>query len=196
MIDYCVFDFETTGVEPTTALPIQVAVYAPSTMENPLSWFVNQVVDIPVEATAIHKITTKQIRDFGISPRESIEKLLGYFSNHEIIVGHNCIRYDRVILEKECERYGFIMPYRSKYRDTAAMFKALQLHSMIHNNETHFDFTNRILEQRVFGLKFNLKLCVEMLKIPIDRDFHDAAADVYYTAKIFERFCDPFGVME
>jgi len=195
LLDYIVFDFETTGLDPNAALPIQVAISTPY-MKTPFSWFINQAIDIPEESTKVHGITTEKIRSEGISPEDSLRILLEYFGNHYLIVGHNCIRYDRVILEKECERYGVsTIPVKERYRDTAGIFKSMVLNKQILPGESHFDFVNRVLSVQAKGVYFNLKLVTQTLKIPIEMDFHDAAADVWYTQRIFERFCDPFGIL-
>ena len=60
-------DFETTGVDPLSDLPVQVAlVWCDGTGElRTVSWLVDPGRDVPEGAVAVHGITTERVRDEG-----------------------------------------------------------------------------------------------------------------------------------
>jgi len=186
---YIIFDYETTGINIESDLPIQYGLLADS-WEKPITKLINQAVDIPESATAIHGITTDQIRMDGISPENAAAELLAYFQAFERIIVHNGLRFDVPIFEKQCGLYGLQPPDRSKYIDTAGMYKGLRLGKIAKPGQSHFDYCIEALDSRVVGLKFNVKFIVEEFKIDADKTFHDAGGDVYYTREIFRVLAD------
>lgn len=49
-------DFETTGVDPKTCEPVEVAVFNPHNGVNNCSWFIKPSISIPPETSAVHHI--------------------------------------------------------------------------------------------------------------------------------------------
>jgi DNA polymerase III subunit epsilon len=71
------FDLETTGIDPASDLPVQVALVWTSARRVVRSeaWIVNPARDIPPEATAIHGITSARARGTGRSLAESARRI-------------------------------------------------------------------------------------------------------------------------
>lgn len=71
------FDLETTGADPLRDLPVQVAlVWAhPDGVLESTDFLVDPGVEVPPEATAVHGITTAQVRRHGVGLEEATVRL-------------------------------------------------------------------------------------------------------------------------
>ncbi|MFD0315976.1 exonuclease domain-containing protein [Streptomyces flavalbus] len=71
-------DVETTGVDPETARIVAAAVAAVGggTPPETTTWLVDPGVEIPAEATAIHRITTEQARADGQAPATALPEII------------------------------------------------------------------------------------------------------------------------
>lgn len=107
------FDTETTSADPLTARLVSAAVIydEPGLEPFTLEWLVNpdgQYV-IPLEATAIHGISTEHAETYGTDAREVITDLLGVLSSADEkrlpVVIMNGV-YDLTVLDREYRRYG------------------------------------------------------------------------------------------
>ncbi len=185
---YVVFDFETTGLGPESDRIIQVGLceVANNQVARRAGWLVNQTVDIPAGATAVHGITTADIRSEGETPKHSLRVLLKALQSAPCCIGHNIHRFDLAFLHAECNRVGYAMPNVGDYVDTAALYKGWKLGQPKRTGETHRDYANRILSMRVSGLKYSLPTCLRALGIKLDSStLHDASADAYATHLVY-----------
>lgn len=106
------FDIESTGVDPltariVTACIVQVGGQQPTTIAN---WLTDvDGVEIPVEAAAVHGISTEQARAKGVPLREAVAEILAGLTQVILsgvpIVAMNA-RYDMSLLDQEAERFG------------------------------------------------------------------------------------------
>lgn len=111
----CVFDTETTGKDPRFARIVTACVAnvggGLSTQVN--KWLVDPGVEIPVETTEIHGVTTEQARAEGQQPavavREIVFQLSAAWSNGWPVVAFNGA-YDFTVLHRECMRHGAAFP--------------------------------------------------------------------------------------
>jgi hypothetical protein len=197
-----VFDFETSGLDFEKDRILEVGVWS-SLEPEPKSWFVNQTEFITKEyldernkIVGLTPITWEQLLD-GISPAANIVALTSMFDQHDLIVGHNIVKFDIIFYMKECHRLGLrqFLDWE-RLRDTAMMFKALRLGMIPDEGEPPHLFAKRVGEIHAKGIYFNLPLCTKVLKLIEDgrKDFHAAGTDVYYTMKLFKRFINPFNV--
>ena len=125
---YLAFDFETTGLEPATDRIIQVGlcVVAEGQVIDRQGWLVNPGVPIPPEASRIHGVTTDAVIKHGVSPQESLTRLLAAMRSAATCIGHNIHRFDVPFLLAECRRFGVQAPNCEHFIDTAAIFKGRQ----------------------------------------------------------------------
>ena len=79
---------------------------------------------------------------------------------------------------------------RSTAFDTAVHFKADKLGTKMADSETFLRFADRVMSQRVYGLKFNLGLCIEESGIKIDVVQHRAMADVELTHALYKKISE------
>lgn len=106
------FDLETTGTDPATARLVTAAIVRFDGAEETATrnWLVNPGLDIPVEATAVHGITTEHAVTHGMSPEIAMQQLVGAFAEvvdyQGALVGHN-IAYDLTVMHHELLRVGF-----------------------------------------------------------------------------------------
>lgn len=96
-------DFETTGVDPKTCEPVEVAMFSPGVEE--FSWFIKPNNPIPAETSAVHHIVDSDVAD---SPawyevRSTLSHNLTTTSGKlPILVAHNA-EYEKTILLKDVE---------------------------------------------------------------------------------------------
>lgn len=76
----------------------------------------------------------------------------------------------------------------NNFIDTAVMMKAKKMNEDRDWNETYLQYAQRIMKQKVFGLKFNLGTCCEELEIPNDGQ-HRAMSDVKLTNEVYKKIC-------
>ncbi len=186
---YLVFDFETTGLEPDQDRIIQVGLceVVDGSVARRASWLVNQEVDVPPDATRIHGITTQALRKDGVPPDKSLSVLLKTLTTAPACVGHNIHRFDVQFLRSECHRLEMPLPNSEEYVDTAALFKGWRMGMPKSPHETHERYADRVLSQRVYGLKYSVAACMQHLQINNEGlGLHDAGADTFCTHLIFE----------
>jgi DNA polymerase-3 subunit epsilon len=104
-------DFEATGVDIETARIVTATAVRLGPTREPVvsSWLIAPDIDIPAEATAIHKITTEYAREHGRPAadvlREVRDAVLSAWAAKAIVVGHNVGGYDLSLLDRECRRW-------------------------------------------------------------------------------------------
>jgi DNA polymerase-3 subunit epsilon len=106
------FDLETTGLDLATSRIVTASIVEIDAAGDQVfakEWLVNPGIEIPVEASAVHGVTTEMARSEGQSPRvalsEIAEILTDYFSNGTAVVAFNA-PYDFTILRNELKRHG------------------------------------------------------------------------------------------
>ncbi len=107
-----VFDLETTGINVETARI--VAAYVGLIDENGgeiegTSWLVDPGIEIPVQASAIHGVTTARARESGRQSVEAVPEIVAavkrQFDRGHPVVAFNA-PYDFTILNREARRVG------------------------------------------------------------------------------------------
>lgn len=94
-------DTETTGTEPATARVVEYAIKGPDVDTGRL---VNPGVEIPAEATAVHGISTEQVRSADYFAIEPLPRVIPLAYNAQ---------FDRAVIEAECERNWVPFPFSS-----------------------------------------------------------------------------------
>lgn len=102
---FAVFDFETTGTDPYTCMPVSAAVVTATlgrrgTIEPvvELDCVINPGIPIPEEASAVHGITD-EIAARGADPLETAERIADVLRRVDLVLTHN-IPYDGRILNR------------------------------------------------------------------------------------------------
>lgn len=105
------FDIETTGTdtESDRIVTAAVSVVGAGLETTSMTWLVDPGVEIPEEATAVHRITTERARAEGLPADQAafeITELLAELVVQDIpIVAFNA-RFDLTILDREARRHG------------------------------------------------------------------------------------------
>ncbi|MFD5838187.1 exonuclease domain-containing protein [Streptomyces collinus] len=108
---WCAFDLETTGVDVENDRIVTAAAYGLGDGEpvEPHDWFVNPGIEIPAEATAVHKITTEEAQTKGEPAPGAVDHIADVLADYAragaVLVGHN-VPYDLTLLDRECRRYS------------------------------------------------------------------------------------------
>jgi len=104
------FDIETTGTDTENDRIVTAAVSVVGGGEETIStnWLVDPGVEIPAEATAVHRITTEKARNEGLPADQAVFEITEHL--HELIsrgvpvIAFNA-RFDLTILDREARRY-------------------------------------------------------------------------------------------
>lgn len=189
LTSYLVFDFETSGLDRQRERIIQVGLCSviDDRVDSTDGWLVNQGVDIDPEAWERHRITKQDTIVRGISPSDSLSRLLGVMQRATVCIGHNIHGFDVPFLRAECARLGASMPACENWIDTAALYKGWMMGWRKDTTESHAAYASRVLETRAPGLKYSIPACLDELQLRVDKSrLHDASADAYATHLIFQ----------
>ena len=109
------YDTETTGIKPKKDKIIEIAAYDPISQKEFVS-FINPLMPIPPEASAIHHIT-----DEMVSTAPSFKKVafdfIDFCQGDVVLIAHNNDSFDQLFLEAEFEAAGIPLP-TWRYIDT------------------------------------------------------------------------------
>ncbi len=106
-----VFDLETTGIDTDTSRIVSAYVGVLDAAGSPkgVSWLADPGVEIPVQASAVHGITTERARAEGRDAAEVVAEIVAVLrallAQRVPIVIYNAA-YDLTLLNRECLRYG------------------------------------------------------------------------------------------
>lgn len=106
-----VFDTETTGRNPRTARLVQLAALAVDPSDYHIHAKINHIIqpeffEIPVEAAAIHGISTERAWDEGVPLAQALDDFNSFVNEALRAVGHN-LSYDQTIMLCEFARMGY-----------------------------------------------------------------------------------------
>ncbi len=105
------FDIETTGTDTENDRIVTAAISLVGGGHDRVShdWLVDPGVEIPIEATEVHKVTTERARAEGQPAPEAIEEITAALAAQLVedvpIVAFNA-RFDLTILDREARRHG------------------------------------------------------------------------------------------
>lgn len=150
----CTFDLETTSPLPEEARTVTAAIaYVGGGEETEAkTWLADPGVEIPAEATAIHGITTEYAREHGrpvaeVTAEVIAELMLAMQQRMALVIFNS--RYDLTVEDRECRRYGLVLPDWSLLRvvDPSVLDKFLdQYRKSFPNGEHEGAISTRKLE--------------------------------------------------
>lgn len=103
------FDCETTGVDPLTCRLVSAAVVldVPGQEQQSWQWLVNPGMPVPLEATAVHGISTEEAETKGMAPGEALCELVTVLDGIDAsvpVVIYNAV-YDCTVADRESRRH-------------------------------------------------------------------------------------------
>lgn len=152
------YDCETTGLSVETDRIVTAALVVPG--RETRHWLADPGIDIPTEASDIHRITTEYARQHGqpaaLVVDEIAEALADEIASRSVLIVMNA-PFDLTILDRECRRHGLpTLPDRlagtpiasivdplvldraaDKYRPGRRKLEALCAHYGVHLGEAH-----------------------------------------------------------
>ena len=188
-LSYAVFDFETTGLNPVVCQVIEIGwCVVRDGVAGPLrSQLVRVDGGVPHEITQLTGITQQMLDAEGVPLPTALAAFLEDTAGLPL-VGHNVLRFDMRFLEAACRQTRLPVPHRSRYRDTAALFKAHKLGLRPRPGQDHWSFANEALDRRAPGVRYSLDICCRDLNIPLTGVArHRASADVLLTHLVYRR---------
>lgn len=193
--EYCIFDFETTGLDPTKDKVIEIGAYkveyvAGSEVTVQRSWLIKQDKPLPPIITQITGINDEMLNSFGMDEATAFYEFIEFANVNKLpLIGHNIIKFDLLFLSKILLG-GTMIEIKKKCIDTAALFKARKLHADRYWHESLYEFSERVIDTRVPGLKFNVGVACDELGIDKTKAIqHRAEGDVILTNEIYKELC-------
>jgi DNA polymerase III epsilon subunit-like protein len=189
--DYCLFDTETTGLDPKTNKILEYGCLRVRNNEIVDSFraLANHKVYIAPFLTEIHGIDNALIEKDGINPKEACKKALDFMGN-DIIIGLNNIPFDYPFLEIEANSHGLPRPKIENWIDLGMLAKGVQLGNIYNETEYFYKYAWRIRDIRARGVKFSLNHLTQVYECENLREggVHGAIVDLKMTYNIFKRF--------
>ena len=198
---YIVWDLETTGLEPTTEKILEIGALKVEQFKvvDSFNVLLNHDVQIPPDATAIHGITNKMIKDEGIDPAKGMIDFVKFLTNGAgqpmPNITHNGAVFDIHFLYRAFNTYVNTFSFskiEEKMIDTAALYRA---QFITESNRYWFEdmktFQNRVLSIKSFG-KYNLVSCCAELSVKLPEDSHRALVDCHMTHGVYKKLHDNF----
>lgn len=195
MLQYAVIDLETTGLDPVHDRILEIGVMRVGGAvcdREPLSLLVRQEQPIPPQIQQLTGLTDLEVQAKGVRCEVALPWFLGLIGDLPL-VGHNVLRFDRLFLLEAIGRWdpslAALGPLAEhQFVDTAALYKAYKLGLRPAEGERHWTFARRVLDTRVRGLKYNLKLACEDLGVEtFGAKAHRAATDILMCQRLYER---------
>jgi len=185
---YAVFDLETTGLNPRTCQIIEIGwCIVREGRAQPVRALLVRCDHVPADVQALTGITPELLRRDGLPLDAALRTFLDEVADLPL-VGHNVLHFDAPFIEAACRSIGLPPPHPSRYRDTAALYKASRLGMRPQPGQDHRSFALAALEVRAPGLKYNLSACCRALGIAPDGvTAHRAAGDVAITQRLYAR---------
>lgn len=194
------YDFETTGLDTSSCRPIEFAaiIINPDNTRTEVSFLIkNREIRKGVyerldeRVVEVTKITDEDLLLNGIEYDEAIRKIASVFDVENklglrtVIVGHNIIRYDNVILSRILSQAGFNFTINPKdVFDTGMEFRGKRLEVSDAGIVTHE--YHKLVSSKGGAVKWNLTEACKHYGVPTLNDTHRALADVKYNIQVFE----------
>ena len=195
-INYIAWDLETSGLDPRKDKILEIGAMKISgdQIVEERSWVLNHGIEIPTVITEITGIT-KEITDCGVDPAVAMEEFLSMFTDSWTAnLTHNGYKFDLPFLFAAMNDMQ-VQVYKDKIArgciDSAVLFKARGMNLERMWNESFLDFAKRVMETRIFGLKYNIAHCCNELGIETaGANFHRALGDVSLTNQIYKKLVE------
>lgn len=199
-LETVIWDLETTGFVAPECKILEIGAFLVNDIGEVIQkhWVLDNKVEIPQNIIEITGITPDIISAEGRDPEECLLEFLKYLTKAKKNVTHNGVKFDIPFL---VETVADVLKYTPEQKkeletflrmtafDTAARFKADKIGTVQYPEETFVDYAERVMSQKVFGLKFNLGVCCD--HYGIDRSNvtqHRALGDVELTHKLFNKY--------
>lgn len=192
---YVVWDLETSDLSPSDDKILEIGAMLIDNGEviKKESWLLNHGIEISEFITNLTGIDKKLIDSEGIDPIEAYGNFLDFSEAADANLTHNGYKFDIPFLFKALTE-DQLSEHKDRLTkgvvDTAVVYKATKLEMSQNWNETFLSFARRVMDVRAFGVKYNIPLCCEELKIDSTGvTMHRALGDAELTSKIYQKIC-------
>lgn len=196
----CIWDLETTGFVAPEAKILEIGcMIVPISWKNNeepklMHWVLDNKVEIPERITEITGITQEIIDTEGREPKDCIREFLNIVTHAEKNITHNGVRFDipflvetvKDVLGEEVNTELLYQTLKSTCFDTAVHYKAQKIGAVQGEGEHFYNFAERVMSVRAYGVKFNLGLCCQEEEIEVGEQ-HRAIADVELTYELYKK---------
>lgn len=201
--NYTIWDLETSGLTPGKDKILEIGwmdIRDGEVADQGSVLLKHEGFEVPELIVNITGITTELLNAEGLDPRACYRLLLEKIYHSKVPnVTHNGIRFDIPFFLAAIDCAEGLAPSASEYAaisswirgnaiDTAVLFKAGKLGRSRRVHETFEQWANRVMEERVYGLKYKVEVCCEELGIDkTGLTQHRALGDVTLTNEIYKK---------
>lgn len=199
--DYIVWDLETTGIDHKTCHIVEIGAIQ---VENGAviqswQWILDNDVEIPAEAAAIHGIDNDVVKEEGRDPKDCLSEFIDILNPGNIPnITHNGYRFDipwlvhHTIQELGGDEDELRRLLHAGMIDTAALVKGAKLGLQRRFDESMKDYAARVMNIIAKGVKYNVTQTCEEIGIDMDGiTTHRAGGDVLLTNEIYKHMTNP-----
>lgn len=187
---YVVFDFETTGLDPSNSKVLEIG--AIKVMDGEIIDRLAMLIKwpglmVPENIIGITGISQSIVDNEGVEPAAAKQALKSFIDN-QILIGHNIYNFDLKFLEKFLDLTAAeVEKINRNFIDTAAHYKAELINAERRFNQPYNAWVDQVMGTKAFGIKFNLGLCCDRYKINTAAGQHRAMADVLLTNQLYRK---------
>lgn len=188
---YIVFDIETTGFSGKTDKVTEIGAIkvVNGKVVSEFNVMFNWNITIPVKITELTTITKEMLDENGLDPEVAIDEFLGFIGDITPLIGHNVVRFDIPFLIGNFPNHALDM-LNQRVIDTAGEYKAKKVGMIKAREENHYQFANRVLSLRHYGVKYSIDTaCIEFNIDKSKITQHRAVGDCHLTKAIYENIC-------
>ena len=174
------FDLETTGVNVTKDRIVEIALIKiyPNGKEEEKLWRINPEIPIPKEASEIHKIYDKDIKNAPVF--KEVAKTIAQFIEGCDLAGFNSNRFDIPLLAEEFLRTNVDIDMRNrKFVDVQTIFHKMEQRTL----SAAYKFYCQESLENAHSAMADTKATYEILKAQLDR-YEELENDIDYLNKI------------
>jgi DNA polymerase-3 subunit epsilon len=174
------FDLETTGVNVTKDRIVEIALIKiyPNGKEEEKLWRINPEIPIPKEASEIHKIYDKDIKDAPVF--KEVAKTIAQFIEGCDLAGFNSNRFDIPLLAEEFLRTNVDIDMRNrKFVDVQTIFHKMEQRTL----SAAYKFYCKESLENAHSAMADTKATYEILKAQLDR-YEELENNIDYLNKI------------
>ena len=196
MENYTVLDLETTGLNLAKAEILELALMrvTAGVPAETYAWVLKVSGPLDPEVVRITGITDGMVESLGADPTLTLNIAHQLIGKDLPLVGHNILRFDHPILLRTARQLN--LPLKEdlgldRIVDTAALYKGFKMGIRPPAGVSHLAYASRVLDQRVYGLRYNLAEACKVLGIGTNGlTAHRAAGDVQMTDLVYRKLAE------
>lgn len=185
------FDLETSSLSPHDGNILQIGfIFEGNGLLVEEEWMLKKDIVVSEKTTQLTGITQNDV-DKGYEPQRIFARIKNFMEEADVIIGHNILKFDIPFLRhriKENLPVQLLLKEDVVLVDTAILVKGYFGGYKVRGDETLEHYQNWLKDLRIYGLKYNLDLCILRFRLEIEKGVrHSALTDIKYTKQLYHK---------